>query len=306
MDSDHVNNLQNTDQDNVINVNVNKLANDFVSMCLIPVYLKFIDCQIMTYALLDNCSQGTFVDESLVSRFNTKLEETDLSVNTLNGTETSTSKIVVGLQVRGVKSESSSWIKLPKTYTRVNLPIDVKEAPTAESIQKWPHLKNVRDKLVSSNEIFSGMKVGILIGGNCPKAVEPLEVVQSQDNGPYAFKTRLGWCVVGPTSSIDQSTYSSCYRVSYELLSKRNNKSPNHVFVQQQQTKDNTIDEMLKAVCGANKEDKHPSLGTEFSQDDINFMKKMDDNCQKVSGHYFLSLPFRESDAIMPNNRIGY
>ena len=37
-----------------------------------------------------------------------------------------------------------------------------------------------------------------MIGGNCPTALEPLEVIQSMGNGPYAKRARLGWQIIGP------------------------------------------------------------------------------------------------------------
>ena len=41
------------------------------------------------------------------------------------------------------------------------------------------------------------------MGANCLKALEPLEVIPSQGNGPYAMRTALGWCVIGPIDMKD-------------------------------------------------------------------------------------------------------
>ena len=41
-------------------------------------------------------------------------------------------------------------------------------------------------------------KVFLLISANCVRALEPSEVISSQNGGPYVFKTLLGWCLVGP------------------------------------------------------------------------------------------------------------
>jgi len=49
------------------------------------------------------------------------------------------------------------------------------------------------------------MKVGLLIGDNCPKALEPMQVIQSRNGGPYAYHSRLGWCVAGPIDGISSS-----------------------------------------------------------------------------------------------------
>ena len=38
----------------------------------------------------------------------------------------------------------------------------------------------------------------MLIGANCLKALESVEIIATQDGGPYAYKTKLGWYIVGP------------------------------------------------------------------------------------------------------------
>ena len=36
------------------------------------------------------------------------------------------------------------------------------------------------------------IQVGILIGANCMKALEPTKIIHSEGGGLYAYKTRLG------------------------------------------------------------------------------------------------------------------
>ena len=36
-----------------------------------------------------------------------------------------------------------------------------------------------------------------MTGANCSKAIEPIELIPSQEKGSYAFRTILGWCIVG-------------------------------------------------------------------------------------------------------------
>ena len=36
---------------------------------------------------------------------------------------------------------------------------------------------------------FSDISVALLIGANCTKALESIEILQSRKSGPYAFKT---------------------------------------------------------------------------------------------------------------------
>ena len=42
------------------------------------------------------------------------------------------------------------------------------------------------------------ISIGLLIGGNFFKALEPLEIIPSIDGDSHAFITLLGWCIVGP------------------------------------------------------------------------------------------------------------
>ena len=39
----------------------------------------------------------------------------------------------------------------------------------------------------------------LLIGASCLEALEPVEIIPRQNDGSYAIKTALSWCVVGPT-----------------------------------------------------------------------------------------------------------
>ena len=39
----------------------------------------------------------------------------------------------------------------------------------------------------------------MLIGANCLKSLKPLKIVCSRNGGPYAYRTKVSWCIVGPT-----------------------------------------------------------------------------------------------------------
>ena len=72
----------------------------------------------------------------------------------------------------------------------------------------WAHLKELVDKVPRKSDI----EIGLLIGANCTKALELQEVVPNKDGGPFAFRSPLGWCVVGPlTKSTKKSV--TCNRV---------------------------------------------------------------------------------------------
>ena len=45
----------------------------------------------------------------------------------------------------------------------------------------------------------------MLIVVNCVRDLEPRKVINSQNSGPYTFKTLLRWCIKGPIGRQDKS-----------------------------------------------------------------------------------------------------
>ncbi len=93
------------------------------------------------------------------------------------------------LEVCGL--EENTYIDLPTVLTRRHLPVKEGNIPRQEDIEKWPYLHEVRLPHIEA-------AVGLLIGVNAHKAIEPWKVINSISNGPYAVKTVLGWIVNGP------------------------------------------------------------------------------------------------------------
>ena len=79
-------------------------------MCIVPVKVKSA-CQrkdILTYAMLGNYSQGSFIQEALAKK---------MQMKTLNGERSESTIAIDRLQVAGSK-DGNTWIKLPRIYTR--------------------------------------------------------------------------------------------------------------------------------------------------------------------------------------------
>ena len=113
--------------------------------------------------------------------------------------------------------DNSERLPLPRTFTGPDLQVDNDDNKKPSQLRKWKYLENVTGQLTFSADI----SVGLLIGANFTKALEPIEILQSRNGGPYAFKTRLGWCVVGPVNR-----------------TKRNKVSCNQIAVNQVDTKE--------------------------------------------------------------------
>ena len=87
--------------------------------------------------------------------------------------------------------------------------------------------------------------LGLLIGGDCPKALEPQQVLPSHDGGPYAFRSLLGWGVVGPMQSPAHSAQAtSVNRVRVSVRDVTSNNVADHHFVVE-----NKVEEFLVKKC---------------------------------------------------------
>ena len=86
-------------------------------------------------------------------------------------------------------NEKSKWIRFPSTFTRKEIPVDESKTATPAKLKQWKHLDIISGEFGRNESIT----VDLLIGTNCLKALEPLEVTPSQGNGSYAIRTALGW-----------------------------------------------------------------------------------------------------------------
>ena len=277
---------------------------DCISMCVVPIKIKSSDSGkvVATYAMLDNCSQGTFVTEDLLERLGVDGSSTQISMRTLTGEKVVKTTSVTKLEVSD-KIESAWW-KLPRCYSQKELPVTNEEIATPVKISKWKYLHKLKDDICCD----SNVKVGILIGANCPKALEPLDFIPSQDNGPYAFKSRLGWCIVGPLQTKGQGSV-ICNKILI-AHSKPESSPIEHGFAVQAEIKETGIGEMLKKTYQHDFAEPQlrirvPSFShaEEYSWNDLKFLKVMEEEIKTVQGHYMLPLPLRDSSVILPDNR---
>ena len=185
-----------TEIEDFSNVSINQ-ETSMVSMCVVPVIVKHKNSsrEVKTFAMLDNCSQGTFVKEDLLKKLKIGGRATSISIKTLNGENTFQSHAVDGLQVCSSNAKSKKiWLNLPTTYTQNQLPVDTNEVATLKKLEKWKYLEPILGEISDNDD----PQVDLLIGANCVKALEPIKVISSEVQGPYAYKTVLGGCVVGP------------------------------------------------------------------------------------------------------------
>ena len=160
-----------------------------------------------------------------------KDHKASVSVKTLTGEETYTSFAVDRLQVSRTSGLDAEWINIPKTYTKDDLPVDSSEIATQE-IKKWKYLQDIAEEISRSD----GANVELLIGANCTRALDPVQVIASRDGGPYATTTVLRRCIVGPIACINSRNGSvTCNRIAVQQVG--SNKIADHYFAVAEQLK---------------------------------------------------------------------
>ena len=152
------------------------------------------------YVMIDSQSDSSFITDEAAEALGLRGVETHLSLSTM----TADGKVVRcnryrGLEVQGIAGGPK--ITLPSVFSRRKIPINYNHIPCPEMVEKWPHLTKLRDKIAPRIDA----KVGLLLGYDCPRALNPVEVVSAprSENGPFGMKTELGWGIVGIISPGD-------------------------------------------------------------------------------------------------------
>ncbi|XP_066911620.1 uncharacterized protein [Clytia hemisphaerica] len=271
-----------------------------VGLCVVPVKLRHVNQNkvVHTYALLDPGSNGSFISDEIGRSFGSSGIHTSLTVKTLHGKKLNKCQLIENLCVSSTTSDS--FIELPRLYTQREFPVDIEDVPTYNNVKKWSHLSSILCHLPKSLKDF---KVGLLIGSNCAKALEPLKVIPSRGEGPYAFQSRLGWCVVGPLSESKSLSHSS-----HLVHSKPDEMTcPScHYYRYEERLKDSSLHEMLQTMYEHDFNEQSTSeFDRDYSQDEKAFIDMMHDQCKFVDGKYVMPLPFREESQLFNNRHIA-
>ena len=95
-------------------------------------------------------------------------------------------------------------------YTRKELPLDLEEILTPDKLQRWHYLQAIASEILQN----SSFHVNVLIGPNCLQALEPTQIIRSEVAGPYKFKTKLGWCILGPIGQKNDDSFLKCNKIA--------------------------------------------------------------------------------------------
>ncbi|KAL4008773.1 hypothetical protein ACER0C_002625 [Sarotherodon galilaeus] len=249
-------------------------------LAIVPVQVKAKkgDKAAITYAFLDPGSTATFCTEKLMNELNLSGKKMDILLTTMGQQQTVSSHLVTGLEVSSL--ENCNFIELQEVFSQKAIPADKRNIPLQADVDKWPHLKRVRIPYINA-------EIGLLIGTNVPRAMEPEEVIHSIDDGPYAVKTSLGWTVNGPLRDGNRRAARS------KIVTIKSNR----ISVAK-------LDDLWKQQLRYDFPECNQEEQLEMSREDLQFMDSVTLSARLVNGHYCIGLPLKNKEIQMPNNRV--
>lgn len=158
------------------------------------------------------------------------------------------------------------------------MPVHQGNIPRERDLQRWPHLSRV-----NLPEIKAG--IDLLIGTKVPKALEPLEVIHSRNDGTYAIRTMLGWTMYGPLFGDSENTM-DCARPEVTV---------NRIAVV-------NLEDMWQQQFKMDFPECSQDGQTGYSKEDEKLMELETNSVKLVDGHYETGLPLKRR-VYMPNNR---
>ena len=246
----------------------------------------------------------TFRMNELKSEIGIEGVSTSPNLCTMHGREVIPVSRVDGLVVE--RPDRQTKVDLSRAYARDSIPLRKDQIPTPEIADRWPHLKKIKQKISPLNH---SLNVGVLIGSNCPTTIKPREIVAGRSEDPYAVRTLIGWCIVGPANPHDTQTDEDnlviCNRIVVkEIVCDTDDKGIN--FVLNEPTKElvnaSAIVKMLEQDFPQHKGTPAKSL----SKHGRKFLKIVKDGIHRTNDdHYELPLPLRDKAITLPDNKVA-
>ncbi|KAL9989490.1 hypothetical protein ACROYT_G004049 [Oculina patagonica] len=267
-------------------INVNSASNGYIKsnystastsvtgLAIVPVRVKAKGQRrvVETYAFLDSGSNTSFCTETLLEKLNFKGTRTKLSLTTLQGESEPIECSLVSLEASDLNE--SNKVPLPLVYSRSSLPIPSEAIAKQEDVDRWPYLKGVQIAHIDA-------EIGLLIGSDVPEALQPKEMRPSENGGPFATLTVLGWVLNGP---LGRSTTTKVSTVNFLQGTK-------------------TLDEQFHDFCNQEFNDSSYESKTSMSLNDRKALNIMKETVQLQNGHYEMALPWKFYPPRLQNNR---
>lgn len=143
----------------------------------VKVRARSMDSPVLTYAFLDSGSNTTFCSRQLMEMLPVNGEQTTVSLTTLGKQNSVMECRVFKLEVFNLNEQN--FVKLSTVFSTPQLPVSKNSILQREDVSKYPYFKGIQ--LLKINA-----PIGLLIGNDVLKALEPKQVIPSNDTGQYA------------------------------------------------------------------------------------------------------------------------
>ena len=156
---------------------------------VVPLLVTLGQRMVKINAFLDSGSTHSFCSHSLLTQLNYKPEEsTAMLLTTVHGKSRLSGHVIRGMVAKDL--EENNCLALLPLLTLQKIPVERNDIQTNSK-----DIKCLRDRGVEAAHI-SG-EVDLILGSNAALAMEPLQVVNSENGGPLAIQTRFGWIISG-------------------------------------------------------------------------------------------------------------
>ena len=217
------------------------------------------------YAFLDSRSNTSFCTESLLEKFKEQGKKTKLSLTTMHGEGPPVQCSVVELEVFDPDNQNGAELSVRSDCIGKQ-----------EDVERWPYLRDIVIPHINA-------EIGLLIGSDVPEILQPYEVRLSENGGPYASKTLLGWVLNGPLGREDSSV-------------------PIVNCIQTNST--GSLNERFEKFCNMEFNDVTYETKPSMSQNDKKTLGIMEQTAKLVNGHYEIELPWKNNPPHLSNNRL--
>lgn len=233
--------------------------------------MKGQDNKVLTYAFLDSGSNTSFCTDALLRKLDAKGVKTTLSLTTMQTTNEAIECSLVNLEVSDLSDHNLT--ELPMVYSRPSLSVSTNAIGTQEDVNCWPHLKGITVPNIEA-------EIGLLIGSDVPQVLQPVEVRESKNGGPFGTRTVLGWVLNGP-------------------LGWTGSKEPTANLVDANAN----LSKQFEDYCNLEFNDLSYEPKMSMSQNDRRALEIMESTVKLSNGDYEIGLPWKNNPLVLENNK---
>ena len=258
-------------------ITCNNLSLEGVYLCVVPVKVQHEGKTVLTYAFLDQGSTHSLCDTKLVQALGVSGREESMTFQTLGHPATSCRGVSLTLSVSSLDGLHS--VNLPNVFSIGNIPINPNVIPAKGVLNTMPHLSGITFQRIPH------ATVTLLIGADVPEVFCPIDVRKGGRGQPIAFKSILGWSLLGPSLSSSRSSNCSVNFITHSEKGKE-------------------IEQLVQTLWSTDFGDGTSVFDQPYSREDKAMLKLLDDTIKLTPDrHYQLPLPWQTGVKNLPNNK---